>query len=436
MQRGHGALKERAITSLARTPPGHALRVLHILDHSAPLHSGYAFRTLALLREQQSLGWEPYQLTGPKQGNVSALKEYVEGFAFDRTLPLRGPWAGVPIVKYWLLIQKLTRRLREVANEVQPDLIHAHSPVLNALPALRVGQERGLPVVYEIRAFWEDAAVDHGTTKEWGPRYRFSRALETRAARRTDAVTTICEGLRTDLIERGIPGERVTVIPNAVDVQRFSGSVSPDPELMREFDLRAGYTLGFVGSFYAYEGLDLLIRAMPKIIAALPAARLLCVGGGPQKRSLSRLTARLGLERAVRFTGRVPHDQIGRYYSAADVLVYPRVACRLTELVTPLKPLEAMASGKVVIASDVGGHRELIMDGSNGYLFPAGSVEALSNRVIEVMKDQDSWRPLLVRARDYVETERNWHLSVARYHDVYRDALLRAGERGSCSDGG
>ena len=117
-----------------------------------------------------------------------------------------------------------TRRLAEVSAEIRPDVLHAHSPVLNAVPALTVGRRLGIPVVYEVRAFWEDAGVSHGTYTEWGLRYRMTRALETFALRRANAVTTICEGLKRDILGRGIPPAKVTVIPNAVDVSAFSAA--------------------------------------------------------------------------------------------------------------------------------------------------------------------------------------------------------------------
>ena len=406
------------------TPDGKPLRILHVLDHSVPLHSGYAFRTLAILTEQRALGWETFQLTSPKQGRVQDLQEQVGEWIFKRTPPARGWLSGAPIAKHGRLIQALKARLRQVVHDVRPHILHAHSPVLNAFPALAVGREMGLPVVYEIRAFWEDAAADHGTAGEWSLRYRLSRALETRAARRADAVTTICEGLRADLAGRGIPAERITVIPNAVDLSRFAIQTRPDSELTGKYALHGGFTLGFAGSFYAYEGLEILLRAMPQVVRAFPQARLLLVGGGPQEPALRALAAELGLDRVVHFAGEVPHSDIARYYSVMDVMVYPRASRRLTELVTPLKPLEAMALGKPVVASDVGGHRELISDDNNGYLFPAGSLEALAQRLTAVLKNGPaSWAPIVSAGRKYVERERNWPASVARYRAVYARVL-------------
>lgn len=395
------------------------LRVLHVLDHSLPLHSGYTFRTLSILGEQRALGWETFHLTGPKQNSGDAREDEIGEWMFYRTPPAAGFKASLPLMQHRALMAALRMRLADVVDAVRPDILHAHSPVLNAMPTLDVGRARSIPVVYEVRAFWEDAAADLGTAREWGPRYRLTRALETRALRQADAVTTICEGLRADMLERGIPADKITVIPNAVDVTRFHFRAPPDAELMHQYRLTPGATLGFAGSFYAYEGLDALIRAMPQVLRAAPQAKLLLLGGGPQETMLQALAAELGLEDNVHFTGRIPHHDVDRYYSAMDVMVYPRVSRRLTELVTPLKPLEAMAMGKLVAASNVGGHRELIRDGYNGHLFEAGSPDAIAKCLLELLQHPEGWSQVIDNGRQFVERERTWRASVARYRDVY-----------------
>lgn len=416
-----------------RAPPaaatGRPLRILHVLDHSLPLHSGYTFRTLAILSGQRALGWQTFHLTSPKQGSGGQKEERVGEWSFYRTPEASGLAAKLPLVRHRALMGALRSRLAEVVDRVRPDILHVHSPVLDALPAIRVGRDRGLPVVYEVRAFWEDAAADLGTAREWGPRYRLTRALETRALRRADAVTTICEGLRKDMLARGIPDDRITVIPNAVDVSGFRFAAPPDEGLVAQFGLAHGATLGFAGSFYAYEGLDILLRAMPQVLRAAPQTRLLLLGGGPHEASLKALADRLGLGDAVRFIGRVPHAEVHRYYSVMDIAVYPRIPRRLTDLVTPLKPLEAMAMGKLVLASDVGGHRELIRDGYNGHLFPAGSPDALAQSLIVLLEAPQAWSDVIANGRAYVERERTWDASVARYRDVYAAARERARRR-------
>ncbi len=406
-------------------PAQRPLRILHVLDHSVPLHSGYTFRTLAILTEQRARGWETFHLTGPKQGSGAALEEHCGDWLFYRTPPATGIGSRLPVWQHRALMQALQVRLAEVVDAVRPDILHAHSPVLDALPALAVGHARKLPVVYEVRAFWEDAAADLGTAREGSLRYRLTRALETRALRRADAVTTICEGLRRDMLGRGIAPDKITVIPNAVDVASFAFQTAPDHALMAEYGLTAGKTLGFAGSFYAYEGLDLLLRALPQVLRAQPEVRLLLLGGGPCDTGLRALAAELGIADVVHFTGRVPHDQVQRYCSVMDVMVYPRIARRLTDLVTPLKPLEAMAMGKLVIASDVGGHRELIRDDDNGHLFAAGSVDALAQRVTASLAAPQGWGRVIANGRAFVERERTWRASVARYQDVYARVLGR-----------
>lgn len=395
-----------------------SLRILHVLDHSLPLHSGYSFRTLAILREQRALGWQTVHLTTPKQGVSTALQDEVDGWLFHRTPSPEG--TGL------LAQMRLTAaRLEEVIRDTQPDLIHAHSPVLNALPSLWVRRRRRLPVVYEMRASWEDAAVDHGTTVEGSLRYRVSRALESVALRAADQVTTICDGLRADIAVRGVPPERITVIRNAVDVSLFKFGAEPDADLRRSLGLEGATVVGFAGSFYGYEGLDLLIEAARQMLPRHPRLRLLLVGGGPQESNLRAQAAAAGMQDRVIFTGRVPHAAVQRYYELIDVLAYPRLPIRLTELVTPLKPLEAMAQGRMLVASDVGGHRELIRHGETGFLFRAGDPAALAAAIEDVLVRRSLWPQVRMQARRFVEVERTWAASVACYRDVYRRALAR-----------
>lgn len=401
-----------------------SLRILHVLDHSAPLHSGYTFRTLSILHEQRLLGWETVHLTTPKQGPHASREEDVDGLTFHRTPSSR----GVGLLNQMRLT---ARRIAEVVAATRPHLIHAHSPALNALPSLWVGHALRLPVVYEMRASWEDAAVDHGTTSEGSLRYRMSRSLETFALRHAGEVTTICEGLRCDIAGRGIPPERITVIPNAVNTASFQFNVKPDLRLRHVLGLDGALVIGFVGSFYHYEGLHLLLEAAQHMRLRHPRLRVLLVGGGPQEAALRDQVNALGLHDCVLFVGRIAHADVHRYYGLIDVLAYPRLPVRLTELVTPLKPLEAMAQGHVFVASDVGGHRELVRHGETGYLFRAGDAYALESAIEGVLAQRDLWPQLRARARRFVESERTWADSVARYRAVYQRALQRCPDTAS-----
>lgn len=404
------------------------MRILHILDHSVPLQSGYTFRTLGILKQQRALGWTTIHLTSAKQGWSDEAEQDIDGWHFFRTRPNRTFIASMPLLRQYSVIQTLSKRLIQVATLARPNILHVHSPVLNAIAALKVGRLLGIPVVYEVRAFWEDAAADHGTSSEGGARYQLTRILESYALRRVSAITTICQGLHNDICTRGIPPHKVTVIPNAVDLTRFSTPPQINHELARTLGLTGGPLIGFIGSFYAYEGLPLLLQALPKMLTASPTLRLLLVGGGRQETELKALTAQLGLSQKVIFCGSVPHEQITQYYQLLDILVYPRLPMRLTELVTPLKPLEAMALGKLVVASDVGGHRELIFHNKTGILFQAGNAQALAEAVTGLLCKPESWPALRSAGRRFVENERNWSTCVGRYTSVY-NSLLEAGTR-------
>ena len=394
-----------------------AMRILHILDHGLPLQSGYTFRTRAILAAQMRRGHVVRAVTGPRHGATPAAEETVDGINFMRTVP---PGAALPVLGELREIAAFARRIAEAVEAFRPDVLHAHSPVLNALAALRVSRRYGLPLLYEIRAFWEDAAVGNGTGREGSPRYRATKALESFAVRRADAVAVICEGLRDDLIERGVAADKILVSPNGVDMTLFGAPLAYDAALAQQLGVRGAETIGFIGSFYDYEGLDDLIAAMPALAVARPGARLVLVGGGPMEAALRAQAEASPARDAIRFVGRVPHGEVERYYSLIDVLVYPRKAMRLTDLVTPLKPLEAMAQRRLVAASDVGGHRELIRDGETGTLFRAGDPAALARAVAMLFADRSGWDERRARARAFVEAERNWATNVARYDPVYQ----------------
>ena len=334
------------------------MRILHVLDHGLPLHSGYAFRTRAIVKAQLAMGWEVACLTGPRQATEGPDPEIVDGITFYRTA--RPEPAPAPLGE-WREIRALSDRLDRLVDEWKPDQLHAHSPVLSALAALPVARRRGLPLVYEIRAFWEDAAVGNGTGRQGSARYRLTRMIETYAARKADAVAVICEGLRQDLIQRGIEPDKIIVSPNGVDMELFGSPLAADALFADSLGLTDADTVGFIGSFYDYEGLDDLIEAMPILVARRPKAQLLLVGGGPMEEKLKAQAAASPAADRIRFVGRVPHDEVERYYALIDILAYPRKAMRLTELVTPLKPLEAMAQRKLVAASDVGGDRKSVV---------------------------------------------------------------------------
>ncbi len=401
--------------------------ILHILDHSLPLHSGYTFRTRAILKAQQSAGWHVAGLTGQRHyqhGIVpDADEEMVEGLRFFRTGSLP---SGPPGLREWREVRALSDRIIALHREWPFDLVHAHSPALNGLAAAMAAKRLGLPFVYEIRAFWEDAAVGNGTGREGSMRYRLTRALENHVVSKADRVAVICEGLRSDLIARGVPADKIFVSPNGVDMELFGNPPPPDQVLAGELGLSGKTVIGYIGSFYDYEGIDDLIAAMPLMDSD---AHLLLVGGGPMEATLKAQAERSAAASRIHFVGRVPHSDVERYYSLVDILAYPRKAMRLTDLVTPLKPLEAMAQGRLVAASSVGGHRELIEDAVTGTLFAPDSPQALADALDSLLLDRAAWPARREAARDFVAKERNWQRNIVRYDPVYH-LLLGDGKGG------
>ena len=395
-------------------------KVLHVLDHSLPLQSGYTFRTRAILKAQQSAGLEVRGITGLRHMADGPDEELADGLIFHRT---RGSASGPPGLREWREIALLAQEIETLCESWRPDVIHAHSPALCGMAALRAARSLGIPLVYEIRAFWEDAAVSNGTGSVGSIKYRLTRALENRVVAGADAVFTICQGLKDDLVRRGVSASKIALSPNGVDFSLFGEPLQRDPAFAAELGLGNGPVIGFIGSFYDYEGIDDLIAAMPALIAAHPDARLLLVGGGPCAEALRNQAEASPARDAIRFVGRVPHHEVERYYALCDVMAYPRKASRLTDLVTPLKPLEAMAQGKLVAASDVGGHRELITRGETGTLFAPDDPAACTAALAALLDDRASWDKRREMAENHVKTRHDWARNVQRYLPVYQSML-------------
>lgn len=402
-------------------------RILHVLDHSLPLHSGYTFRTRAILKAQEAAGLEVRGVTSQRHNlEVSDPPdcESVDGLTFYHTAGKPSGFSGLREMRE---IAALAAKLRAAARQWRPDVIHAHSPALCGAAGLLAARALGVPLVYEIRAFWEDAAVGNRKGHEDSLKYRMTRALETQVARRADAVFAICEGLRSDLGSRGIARERIDIMPNGVDLSLFGHPPQRDDGLARQLDIDPDApVIGYIGSFYDYEGVGDLIAAMPLVRQNHPDARLLLVGAGEMDGEWRAAAEALPEPQAVIFAGRVPHDQVDRYYSLVDVLAYPRKASRLTDLVTPLKPLEAMAQRKLVAASNVGGHRELIRDGETGALFAPDDPAACARSLSGLLTDRAGWEAMRDRAEAHVRSNHDWARNVDRYLDVYHLLLAKA----------
>ena len=398
------------------------MTILHILDHSLPVQSGYAFRSHSILCAQRKNGLDAIAITSPKhyeswQG-VFRLVEQVSGVSYYRS---ESAGASVfPLLSEIRLMTGLAKSINRLVRDHRPLVLHPHSPTLNDIPAIIVGRWTGVPVVYEMRSSWEDAAADRGTYGVSSWKYQVGKWLETWACRKVSAVVVICEGLKQELIERGIPGEKITVVLNGVDGEVFNSTNVQGVNRQVSSACSGRKVIGFMGSFFRWEGLDLLVEALAKLVAKRSDAELLLVGGGEMANELKDKVRELSLEPYVRMPGQVTQDKIPAMYSQVDIMAFPRYSTRLTEMVTPLKPLEAMAMGKTVVASDVGGHKELIRHGETGLLFRAGDVDALVAQLCEVLDKESLRDSLQERALNWVRAERLWGKTIQPYADVYR----------------
>lgn len=387
------------------------MRILHLLDHSLPRHSAYALRTMAILQQQRAMGWHTTQLTGPRQGEVAHDRNR-DGWHFFRTAPATGALARLPLFGAAGVI---AQRLRMVAQLTRPDLLHAHSPAHNALAALRVGRRLGLPVVYEVHAAF--GAADDGL------RQRLAHGADSWCARRAGAVATSSEGLRARLEAGGVARTHITVVPNAVDLRHYPPAARRDTALARALGLGEGPVLGFIGAFRPYEGLDLLLDALPALLRLRPRLQLLLAGAGALRDGLQARVLRQGFGNSVVFADTAAAGAGAALHALADVLVFPRLPLRQAELVPDHRLLEAMARGCLVAASNVGSHRELVEHGRTGMLFEAGKADALADAVNVLLAAPARWPAMRGEARWFVEYQRTWEISVGRYAALYQRLL-------------
>ena len=399
--------------------------MLHVLDHSWPIVSGYSVRSRNLITSQHRLGQAIVAITGPLHqfDDPTAADVVVDGVQYRRT-PVAGGLNGLalkrrwPLWREWAIVRCLRDRILELIDRQPVSIIYAHSPALCGLAGLQAARRRGLPFVYEVRAFWEDAAVDQKRTTIASPRYRFARRLETYVARSADAVSAISQHLLDDLRQRGLPAEKLFHVPNGVDADRFA-PLARDEQLARELVPDGGPVFGFFGSFYRYEGVAWLIRAAAELYSRGNRFQLLIIGSGEDAAAISSAVRAYGASGYVRILNPVPHEEIGRYYSIVDVMVFPRLSVRLTELVTPLKPLEAMSLNKAVLASNVGGHRELVTHGDTGLLFRPEDIADFCLQAERLISDPLLRQQLGEQGRAMVLRDKDWKVLARRYQGIY-----------------
>lgn len=396
-------------------------RVLHVVGGSLPdVQTGYAIRTGYVTRAQRAAGLDPHVVTqiGFPSGRDGdgPFEEPVGGVPHHR---LRAA-GGVPVDLPGRLTANLAL-LADVVRRTRPAVLHAASDYRNALLALAAGRRFGLPVVYEMRGFWEETRlVKQGEGAAERESYRWHRAREIRCAREVDRVVTLSEGMKAYLTEQGVEPGAIHVVPNAVDPAAFPERPRDDA-LGGRLGIEPGeVVVGYVSTLTAYEGIHVLLEALARLLERGHRLRGLVVGDGEERGALEALAGRLGIADRVVFAGRVSHAEVPAYYGLIDVFVVPRTADRVCRLVTPLKPFEAMAAARPVVASDLPPLREIVEDGATGLLVPAGDPEALAAVLQSLAADAARRVELGRAARAWVCRHRTWQRSGEQYLELYR----------------
>lgn len=396
-------------------------KVLYFLHFSLPHASnGYATRSHGLIRGIKANGYDvagvrrwgfPYDQPGFKGGVVE--REIVDDVVYHAV------GARPPHIAEIDSVLRAADLYEALIREERPRIIHAASNYVTALPALVAARRAGLPFLYEVRGFWEMTRATRTQEFDKCPHFEMMRALEALVARHADQVVTLTQSMALELVERGVPSGRIVVVPNAVDTEKFA-PLQRDEDLARELGLAPGVpVIGYVGSVVGYEGLDDLVLALAQLRDEGIPFYFVLVGDGLALRDLRCLIDELGLAERVRAPGRLPHNAVVRYYSLMDVCPFPRKPLPLCEMVSPLKPLEAMAMAKAVVSSDVAALREMVVDGQTGLLSRKGDVSSLRDVIRRMVMDRDLRIRLGASAREWVLENRNWDKAGSAVAQLY-----------------
>jgi glycosyltransferase involved in cell wall biosynthesis len=402
----------------SRTPG----RILHLVtDALPPTSAGYTIRTHEIALAQRAAGLDPHVVTRcgypVTRGRIDGRHLVtLDGIPYHRLLPWLLP--GQPDAAADLGLDQAAR----LTAQIRPAVLHAASNYANARIALALGKRYRLPVIYEVRGFWEDTWLSRhprGQDLAGSELYRRNRDLETRCMLAADLVVTLGAAMRDEIVARGVPAEKVLIVPNAVS-EEFLQPLPDAAALRAELGLGADeHVVGVVSSLVPHEGIGTLLEAVQLLRGRGLPVRTLIVGDGPERTALQRQAAGLGLGQAAIFTGRVPMAKVREFHAVLDVFVVPRTPDRVCQLVTPLKPVEAMASGLCVAASDVKALAEIIKPEVTGTLTTPQDPVALADSLELLVSSPDMRRKLGDNAREWVARDRTWTLNAARYRDAY-----------------
>ena len=373
---------------------------------------GYATRSHGLIGGMQAAGCDvrvytrsgfPFDFKPELEGQDIPSSDVVDGVEYHRVL--ESGRRGNSESEYLL---GCVRAYERVLREEQPEVVHAASNYVTALPALIAARRLGLPFIYEIRGFWEITRSSRDSEFENSTRYALMRHFEGLVTRHADHVFTLTSAMKEELMRRGVEESKITLVHNGVDPERFVPA-APQMALAERLGLPSGVpVIGYVGSFVDYEGLDDLVTAGVMLARRGIDFRMLLVGDGAELPRLRELVVREGVADRVLLTGRVPHDEVEAYYSLIDICPFPRKPWEVCELVSPLKPFEAMAMEKAVVVSSTHALREIVEDGENGLVFEKGSASSLAASLERLLADTALRKRLARAGRAWTLQNRTW----------------------------
>lgn len=402
------------------------LKVLHVLYQSLPDRAGSSIRSRDIVASQKSLGILPVVISSPFQKSTTpgVLEEKIEGISYYRTysgnddevVSENDSRLMVKLRKFFRLFG-FVKQLKNLVADQKPDVIHAHATFFCGLSAAYVGKKNGIPVVYEVRSLWEERQLKGKPSLKAKLQVALIRKLEYRAMRKAQLVIPINKNLKKNILERGIPEAKLSMIPNAVNLDRI-------PELKEKKG--SIFTFAYIGSISPIEGLDDLCKQIARMNEEAYSCQLLIYGGGVAKTELEELTKQHQWLN-IHFMGSINPSDVYLAYEKVDVIVNPRTPSKITHSVTPLKPLEAMGYQKLVLASDVGGMKELIEDQKTGFLFEASNNEDLYQKLCYIYNNWEKtqgFAHIKTQALDYVRKEKSWKANAASYLKLYQSLII------------
>ncbi|WP_114907938.1 glycosyltransferase family 4 protein [Ornithinimicrobium murale] len=405
--------------------------VLSVLGQSLPLRSGgYATRSHGILTSLAERGWQVTAVTRlgfpfdqwwqADDERVPPPVDVVDGIPYHRLLTdgVRH-YPRVPLTPY---VTQGAAGIVGLAREKRASLIHASSLYDVGMAGLTAARELGVPFVYEMRGLKQLLEGARLPLFTGSPRHHYLDLLEATVAREADALLVITHALGREMERMGVDPSRITVVPNGVDVDRFTPR-ERDQGLAERLGLADKQVIGYLGGLVHYEGLDLLFEALVRLREQRDDFHLLVVGDGAYERKLHMVVEELGVGDLITFTGRVPHEEVEDYLSLVDITPFPRKPLPVCEMISPIKPFESMAMRKAVVASDVAALAEIVQDGVTGRLFAKGDADDLARVLGELLDDPGQRARLGAAARDWVARERDWSRITDSVDGVYRQLL-------------